>query len=338
MNPYVRLAAVLALSGLQTAGGAQAQGDGEATAPPPALRLPIACHPGTDCFIQQYADHDAGPGARDYRCGPQSYDGHKGVDIRLPTIAMQRRGVDVLAAQDGQVLALRDEIEDSLMTGEMPEALKGKECGNGVLIAHAAGWTTQYCHMAKGSIAVTVGQQVKAGARLGQVGLSGQTQFPHLHVTVRHGEDVVDPFAPSLAADQCGDSSAQSLWDTQARSLLAYRPAQIINAGFGSAAVVRTDIEEERVTPPVRGSDALTFYMRAIGLRKDDMLRIHIDGPDGQAFATHELRMDGDKAEWLIYTGRATKDGGPAPGRYRATGVVIRSGQAIARVERSLKI
>src|SRR5690606_21465600 len=47
---------------------------------------PVNCDVGRDCFIQQYVDHDAGDGYSDYRCGPLSYDTHKGTDIRIPGI------------------------------------------------------------------------------------------------------------------------------------------------------------------------------------------------------------------------------------------------------------
>ena len=68
---------------------------------PLLLDLPVACSVGETCFIQQYFDHDPGPGASDYTCGTMSYDGHDGVDIRLPTVAAMHKGVDVLAAAAG---------------------------------------------------------------------------------------------------------------------------------------------------------------------------------------------------------------------------------------------
>ena len=42
----------------------------------PSLSLPLACDIGTACIVQNYVDRDAGPGARDYRCGFLAYDGH----------------------------------------------------------------------------------------------------------------------------------------------------------------------------------------------------------------------------------------------------------------------
>jgi hypothetical protein len=68
------------------------------------LELPIACTPGSDCFIQQYVDLDPGSGIRDYMCGGETYDGHDGTDIRLRNTADVERGVAVLSAAPGVVL------------------------------------------------------------------------------------------------------------------------------------------------------------------------------------------------------------------------------------------
>ena len=73
---------------------------------------------------------------------------------------------------------------------------RGQDCGNGVLVDHGDGWETQYCHMKQGSVRVTSGDAVGAGAVLGQIGQSGMAAFPHLHLSVRHNADKIDPFAP----------------------------------------------------------------------------------------------------------------------------------------------
>ena len=52
---------------LTLAAGMPAAGD-------PVLTSPIDCDLGRDCFIQQYVDHDPGPGASDYLCAPLSYE------------------------------------------------------------------------------------------------------------------------------------------------------------------------------------------------------------------------------------------------------------------------
>ena len=74
------------------------------------------------------------------------------------------------------------------------------------MIEHGEGWTTQYCHMRQGSVRVRKGDRVAAGAPLGFVGLSGGSEFPHLHIVARHDDRVVDPFTGSEMTAGCDDS------------------------------------------------------------------------------------------------------------------------------------
>jgi murein DD-endopeptidase MepM/ murein hydrolase activator NlpD len=168
-----------------------------AAAEGPKLSVPIACEVGRTCEVQHYVDRDPGPGARDYRCGGRTYEKHSGVDIRVPDMAAQRRGVDVLSAAPGRVARLRDGVADISVRAPDAPSVKGTECGNGVVIDHGEGWETQYCHMAQGSVRVKPGDQVQAGTPIGKVGLSGDTEYPHVHMTVRHAGQVVDPFSPT---------------------------------------------------------------------------------------------------------------------------------------------
>ena len=174
------------------------------------LDLPLACELGRSCEIQQYVDHDPSTAARDYQCGTLSYDGHNGTDFRLPTRSAQRAGVNVLAAADGVVARVRDGMEDIARAATGAPAVGNRLCGNGVVISHADGWETQYCHLAQHSVRVRPGQRLSAGTPLGQVGLSGATVFPHLHFTVRHKGAIVDPFAFGAPADSCGGGAP--LW------------------------------------------------------------------------------------------------------------------------------
>ena len=123
------------------------------------LGLPLACTPGTDCWVVNYVDDDPGPGASDFSCGPRSYDGHKGTDFGLLDLRTMAEGVAVLAASDGTVKALRDGMPDT-GTDTPAEILAGQDCGNGLIVEHAGGWSTQYCHMRMGSVAVAKGQAV----------------------------------------------------------------------------------------------------------------------------------------------------------------------------------
>ena len=136
-------------------------------AEPPRFALPIACQPGSDCFVQNYVDHDPSTAYRDYACGERTYDGHDGTDFRLRSLVAQRAGVAVLAAADGVVAGVRDGMEDVSIRDTGKDAVKGRECGNGLVLRHADGWETQYCHMAQGSLAVTPGPARDDGAAAG---------------------------------------------------------------------------------------------------------------------------------------------------------------------------
>lgn len=112
------------------AGGALALGA------PPELGIPIECEIGKTCFIQNYVDRDSSDGTKDYACGTETYDGHRGTDIRLVDTAAARDGVAVVAAAPGVVAATRDGVADRLIkTPEDRQAIAGKECGNGVVVA-----------------------------------------------------------------------------------------------------------------------------------------------------------------------------------------------------------
>ena len=158
------------------------------------LRLPADCALGEDCFLQQFPDMKKGEGAVDPFCGIASYDHHDGVDLRILSLKDISRGVPVVAVADGEVLRGRDGMEDRLIVTDADrKAIEPQACGNGVVVAHADGVETQYCHLRKGSIVVKPGQTLKAGDKIGEIGASGLVQFPHVHLTVRVGGKKVDP-------------------------------------------------------------------------------------------------------------------------------------------------
>ena len=101
--------------------------------------------------MQNYVDQDPGPGARDHTCGPLSYDGHGGTDIRVAGRPEMAAGVAVLATAPGVVRVARDEMADA------PASNGGPEAGNAVVLDHGNGWQSQYSHLRQDSVTVAVG-------------------------------------------------------------------------------------------------------------------------------------------------------------------------------------
>lgn len=303
---------------------------GAACAQEISLRLPVACEVGRTCFVQHYVDHDRTPEARDHQCGTLTYDGHDGIDIRVPTTAAMKAGVDVVAAADGQVLRTRDGMADASIAGRGRESVENTECGNGALIDHGNGWQTQYCHMAKGSLGVKSGDRVKAGDRIGQVGLSGMTEFPHLHFTVRKDGQVVDPFTAGPATQACGTASTASLWEPATLRSLGYEAGSVLNRGFAPGPVTMEAIESgaaER-TLPTTASPALVAYVRAIGLKAGDVQILTLFDTNGKPVAQNKAPpLDRDKAQWMMFAGFRPPPGGFRPGLYRAIYRVERGGR-----------
>ncbi len=293
---------------------------------PPVFSLPLACTPGRTCEVQHYVDRDPGPGVRDYRCGPQTYEGHNGTDFRIPDMAAQRRGVDVLAAAAGRVSRLRDGVADVSVRATGSASIAGQDCGNGVVIDHGGGWETQSCHMARGSVRVKVGDLVPAGTAIGRVGLSGNTEFPHLHFTVRHDGVTVDPFAPQ--PDRPGCAVQGQLWSPGVRESLNYRAGAILNAGFAGSALTMEQLEAGRIALPSGTSSVLVAYVRSIALRQGDVVILDLRGPDGRSLARREAApLARWRAQDLVYVGMKRPISGWPAGRYVADYQIVRLGQ-----------
>jgi hypothetical protein len=299
------------------------------------LQIPIACEIGRTCEIQNYVDRDPGSGVQDHTCGTTTYDQHNGTDFRVPSLAAQQSGVSVLAAADGRVLRRRDGVEDVSVREQGRASVAGAECGNGVVIDHGEGWETQYCHLAKGSLRVKPGDRVKAGDPIGSVGLSGLTEYPHLHFTLRSNGKVVDPFA--VGAEACGP--APSLWSRQAQSVLAYRTRVVLNTGFATGPVPNAMIEAGRLGEPApdRRSPALVAYARVINVKKGDVQKLVLRGPDGATLSENTLDpVDRDKAQSIMFAGRKAPAGGWPGGSYEATYTAMSGDKIVA--ERSFRL
>lgn len=281
---------------------------------PPRLKSPVDCEK-TACFIPRYVDRDPGPGALDYACGSLTADGHKGTDIAVPPIARSLGGVTVAAAAPGRVKGLRDGMPDISLTEPDAPNVSGRECGNGVVIAHENGWETQYCHLQRGSIAVRKGQQVVAGTPLGMIGLSGETTFVHLHFSLRQGKTIIDPFRADMSAACDTPSSATSLW--MSSTGLYYRPGGLIQIGVLDRVPDYEEIKQGLASNalPDHQPDALVLWGYVFAGRRGDTLVLELDGPDGKLGNTR-ITLETDQPLLFRAWGRKAPPTGFEPGAY----------------------
>ncbi|WP_299352372.1 M23 family metallopeptidase [uncultured Shimia sp.] len=300
----------------------------------PVLEQPIDCVLGETCYIQNYVDSDPSEKWSDFACGGLSYDGHKGTDFALPTHSDIQRGVDVLAAAAGTVVGTRDGMADAILTPDQLDSVNGRECGNGVAIDHGDGWVTQYCHMKRGSILVTKGDSVATGAPLGQVGLSGKTQFPHVHMSLRHDGQVIDPFAPTRSGADCSTEPQETLWKDDP----GYVAGGIIRLGFATEVPSFDDVKSGAAGMDSLSEDdpALVLFVQAFGSRTVDEISIEINGPDGFR-VTYLGDVEKPKVLYFRAAGKKRPPNGWARGTYRGAVTLIRDGQAYATEEKTLK-
>lgn len=307
------------------------------------LSLPLACEPHKTCFVQNYVDADPSPAVQDYACGGATYDKHDGTDFRLLSAQATKDGVNVLAAAPGRVRAVRDGMEDVFFRKIKPEQIKGKECGNGVVIDHGNGWETQYCHMLKGSIAVAKGQEVKRGDKLGNVGYSGMTEFAHVHLTVRHNGSAVDPFAPDAAPGTCaktGAAAGKTLWEPSVIAHFGYRAGEIIANGFTSAPIdfEKLEVDHTDIAAFDTQSKALIFYARFINLTAGDRVRLVVSGPGGPLVEQLSEPLERNKATYLTFAGKKRGELAWQPGRYDARAEIVREGAVTAAAVNSMEL
>ncbi len=290
------------------------------------LAWPVDCTLGKTCHIQHYVDRDPGPGTKDFTCGTLTYDGHDGTDIALPNAAAMAEGVNVLAAVPGTVLGTRDGIADFV------PFVPGKECGNGVIVDDGAGWQTQYCHMKQGSVVVRKGDRIDTGTILGQVGQSGNADFPHLHLTVRHNGQPVDPFAPEQTA--CGATNDKGLWSTA----LPYQPGGFLAAGFATE-VPTFDAIRAGLPAPVIPADApaLVIWAEVFGGRAGDTLAFSVAAPDGTGFIDGSADLTRTQDQLFRALGKKLRATLPS-GAYIGTVILMRRGAEVDKITTQVTI
>jgi len=273
----------------------------------PRLSFPVDCVIGQDCWYMAFVDMDSRSTYRDHMCGVRTYDAHKGTDI-APDLSVVNT-LTVLAAAAGRVIGTRDGLDDSPMETE-DSGRDAARCGNGVRVDHGDGWTTQYCHMAQGSVTVSTGDMVEAGHKLGQIGSSGWSELPHLHFQLEKDGAPVDPFLGTVATtnDQCLASRglAAGLWHgAGARNAESYQPVHIRKIGLTTATPTR-EIAKFGGYPKTANPDAgvLVAYVVLFGAPAGAKIETLVEGPAGQTIFANEKIIERDFAEYFSFAGR----------------------------------
>ena len=271
----------------------------------PKFELPIDCEFPKGCYIQSYVDLDPSEGTIDYQCGVHTYNGHKGTDFRLRRLSMLEKGVRVLAAAPGRVARIRDGMPDTHMKVFGKKVLSRFGAGNAVVIDHGNKWVTLYAHLKKGSIRVRPGDIVKAGQTLGLVGLSGLTEFPHLHFQISHQDRIVDAFVGSRPSVGC-PSDRQPMWSATALKKIGYQRSFVMEAGFSDQPLNREallfGVGVKQQLP--QKAPNLVFNIDFAGLRKGDIYELRILDPSGTIFAESRKTAENNAAVRFLYTGK----------------------------------
>jgi len=277
------------------------------------LGIPIACDYGFDCFIESYYDHSKEANiVTDHACGRLSYDGHKSTDFILKNHSQMKEGVNVVAGDSGVIKYVRDGMSDVSVDLIGEEAVRGRECGNGIIIDHKRGYTTEYCHLKRNSITVKVGDEVEKGDPIAQVGLSGNTTFPYLEFTVRNGKGAaVDPFTGEDPVTGSVDVSCDSLdiyplWDKQTEKNLDYISTAMLGIGFSEKVPHASGAREGKYSKERIKNNAhlLVLWTDIFGIIKGDDLKMSIIAPDGSVLASEVRQFTNNKRHMFQFMGK----------------------------------
>jgi hypothetical protein len=217
--------------------------------------------------------------------------------------------------------------------------LTDKECGNGAVIEHKEGLTSQYCHLKRGSLAVRPGDLIRKGDQIGSIGSSGLAEFPHVHLSVRRDGKIVEPLIGQVIAAEapsCGDIS-RSLFEPSARLLLTRPPVAVLDFGLANAPPELTDLVRKGGPPLANSTGGSTVaWLWAINVEEGYQFRIHLIGPGQVALIDHSTgALTRRKANYLAYFGRKV----PAKvGEYTLKIEILSGGKRIDTQTRSIKI
>jgi urea transporter len=116
-------------------------------------------------------------------------DGQKYVGQGINLEDFYSFGTAVLAPCNGWITAVVNHVVDNAPGGNNPD----ENWGNYVMIKSDIGYTVMLAHFKKGTVAVSLGQRVLVGTFISEVGNSGRSPVPHLHMQIQSTASLGSP-------------------------------------------------------------------------------------------------------------------------------------------------
>lgn len=159
---------------------------------------------GRDLTFANSVDLDPAAGATlDPWCGHRTYDGHTGEDITVRSFREVDIGVPVFSLTDGRVFEVQDGMYDYRFGPTV------STFDNHVIVAAPDGRFFVYGHLRHG-LRWKKGETVHAGEQIGWSASSGNSAWPHLHLT----ELGVDGAPRELFTGPCNTTSGDAFANT----------------------------------------------------------------------------------------------------------------------------
>jgi hypothetical protein len=272
-----------------------------------ALAFPLVCEPGQSCWIIGYPDLNPAEGtAQDYACGPSAADGDVFLRLGLADASAIPLNVPVVAIDDGKVVDVSDGLDDRLAASKKQIKMGTSNCGNGVVIKHAGGMESAYCHMRKGSIRVARGDTVRKGDIIGAAGQSGVALWPQLGFSIREGGYFIDPVTGASPAEGCGQRVRPAI--ALPDEFTHYQPAAIVALGFSTAPIPPAAMalgQAPRFAQMNPGERTINLWGMVLGVHKDDQIEIRLRDPRGRSFYYDRQYADSDYERFPINANRS---------------------------------
>lgn len=155
------------------------------------------------------------------------------VKIRIPNFPQKSPSFSkVYPVAKGVVKEIVADRPDILKTNINAPA----DCGNKVVIKHKNNWESSYCHLRKDSSReIAVGQKVSTETVLGDIGISGNTTYPHLAFPLMKDGQAYDMNQGVPISEASCPLKKKPLWDKKTTKKLkdAYAP-QVISMGVST--------------------------------------------------------------------------------------------------------